>query len=374
MLSVVPPPLPIDIGGEHFDVGIRFRGRLTVLGLEATFAFAVVPGQAFLAHAELAPVNIGGILAITGPSAQGGPTMTLRAGAASAIQLGGRITLLGFVQEVLVELDQNGFEVHVHEHLGPAEVDLACEVSSEGARVEGEVKLLLNADIGPIRIPGVDIDMGTIHLADTGFVGRLRMEERNGTFSASISGSFELFGMTFTLPDIALAVPPGSIEDLLRAVLDGIRANAAAIFAAIFSNVDVWARMLLNGIIALVTSIALVLHDVFHQAVDKVVDTMKNLLERTEAEIIRDLKLIGVTPEDTARALAGVLTLPLQQAQQLVQDVLGVHIDHIDAHLDEHLDIHADVHVDIHTDIHIDHIDHHIDEHIDIHIDHIDLF
>lgn len=366
LLSVVPPPLPVDIGGEHFDVGLRFRGRLTVLGLEATFAFAVVPGEAFLAHAELAPVNIGGFLTITGPSAQGGPTITLRAGAASAIQLGGKITLLGFVQEVLADVDQNGFDFQLHEHLGPAEVDLACRVSSEGARVEGDVKLLLNADIGPIRIPGVDVDMGTIHLAETGFTGRLRMEERNGAFSAGISGSFELLGMTFTLPEIALAVPPGSIDDLLRAVIDGIRNNAAAIFAAIFSDVDVWARMILNGIIAAITSIALVLHDVFHQTVDKVVDTMKHLLERTEEEIIRDLKLIGVTPEDTARALAGVLTLPLQQAQQLVQDVLGVHIDHIDAHLDEHLDIHADVHVDVHTDIFVDHLDEHVDIHIDI--------
>lgn len=359
-LSVVPPPLPVTIGGETFEVGFFLRGTVVVAGLSGRCAIRVDPATGLEARAELARIDLLGLIVISGPSAGGGPVLTLRDRRSPFLELAGEASVLGLRQSVVAEVRADGFRFDLRNQLGIIDAALSAVVAEGSGSVEGSVRFGFSADIGPITVPGTNISMGTIHIGETGFEGRLRVSIGGGAARATLSGSFAVLGLTFSVPDFDLGVDLRTLEDLPRLLVAEIQRNAAQIFAAILSNADLWIQFLAGGVVAIVEGVARVLVDVFHRSVEAVALTLREL-GKTAEEIVRELSTVGVTPQGAVMVLVQIGELPIDVARGIVENVLGIPIPHVDVHVDHHFDIHADQHIDIPIHIDVGHADFHID-------------
>lgn len=393
-LSIVPPPLPVTIAGETFDVGFFFKGTVAVAGLSGRCAIRINPVTGLDARAELSRIDLLGLIVVSGPSEAGGPVLVLRDRQSPFLQLAGTVSIFGLTDSIVAEVRADGFDVTIQRSLGVVTADLSCSVGDGSAVVDGSVRAIFSADIGPITVPGTDISMGTIHIADTGFEGQLHAAVADGTVDATIAGRFAVLGMTFNV-DFRVDGELRTLEDLPRLLVAELQRNAAQIFAAVLSSVDAWVRFLEQKIVELAEGVARVLVDVFQQTVVAATEVMHRI-GRAPDEIVRELSNIGVSPANTALALVRIGLLPVEAATALVESVLGVDLPHIDLGAFPHIDIptpHFDVeppHVDIphieipdidfpHIDIPMIHIDvppPHIDiplPHIDIPLPHIDI-
>ncbi|MEA2491183.1 MAG: hypothetical protein QOH21_2975 [Acidobacteriota bacterium] len=365
-LSVVPPPLPVTIDGQTFDVGFFLKGTVSVGGLSGQCSIRVDPATGLEAHAELMRIDLLGLIVISGPSEGGGPTLTIRDRRSPFLELAGEVAVLGLRQSVLAEVRADGFQFDLRNRLGIVDTELACSVGDGTGMVEGTVRFGFSADIGPINVPGTNISMGTIHIGETGFEGRLGVTIGGGAIHATLSGSFSVLGFTFSVPDFDLGGELRSIEDLPRLLLAEIQRNAAQIFAAILSNADRWIQFLAAGVVVIVEGVAQVLFTIFHKTAEVVAVTLKEL-GRTAENIVRELSTIGVTPQGAVMVLVQIGELPIDVARRIVEDVLGVPIPHVDFHADHHFDIHADEHIDIPIHVDLPHVDFgHADVHFDI--------
>ncbi|HYK05824.1 MAG TPA: hypothetical protein VE974_29025 [Thermoanaerobaculia bacterium] len=364
-LSVVPPPLPVTIGGETFDVGFFLKGTVVVAGLSGRCSIRVDPITGFEAHAELSRIDLLGLIVISGPSAGGGPTLTLRDRRSPFLELAADVDVLGLRQAVVAEVRADGFRFDLRNNLGIVDAALSCTFENGAGSAEGSVHFGFSADVGPIHVPGTNISMGTIHIGETGFEGRLRIAIRGGAVEAMLGGSFSLLGLTFTVPEFGLDGDLRTLEDLLRLLIAEIQRNAAQIFAAILSNADRWIEFLVAGVVAIAEGVAKVLFEVFHKSAEIVAVTLKEL-GKTAEDIVRELSTIGVRPEGAVMVLVQIGELPIDIARGIVENVLGVQIPHVDFHADHHFDIHADEHLDIPIHIDVPHVDF---GHADIHFD-----
>jgi hypothetical protein len=387
-LSIVPPPLPVIIAGETFDVGFFLKGTLVVAGFTARCSLRIDPANGLDAQAELDRIDLLGVITLSGPSAGGGPLLRLRDRGTPNLELAADVSVLGLRQSLRAAVDTSRITFALHERLGIVDADVVCAIGDGAAHVEGSVRLQISADIGPIRVPGTDISLGSIRLADTGFEGHLVVDVGNGSARLAVGGSFSLLGQTFTLPEISVAAP-ASLTALPQILIDAIAANAAQIFAAILANADQWLALVAQQIIVAVENVANVLINVFQKPVDAVITSLQQL-GRTVDQIARELIQVGVRPEAVLQGLVLIGEAPVDLVRNTIEEILGTQLPHVDighfdvGHIDAgHIDLgHVDLghfdtgHIDLggqpHVDLgHVDvgHVDFgHVDVgHVDIH-------
>lgn len=252
--------------GTLAQPGLRFRGNLQVMDFAAHAAVSI-DSSGMMGEIMLSPVHLGDVLSITGAGqgvyryerdgkavmpaavpeknlpapervavvAPGGAVAQFRTQQSPWLYASIDVSLFGTVSEsieALVSAEGVHFKL-VFAITGAVSAELECTASKSGFKAHAQFGLHLKADLGPIRIAGVDL--GTIHL-DAGFDLEMTVEITAQRFLLQVSGDFEFEGARLTFPTLKIDLAPASLAELPERLIAHLGENLEEIFADLFAD------------------------------------------------------------------------------------------------------------------------------------------
>ncbi len=253
--------------GTVAQPGLRVSGNLELLGFSAHAALAIDQTSGIAGEFETSPVHFHNVLSVTGKGKgvylnqkngktlpvtiepnkdntgvsrvevvpPGGPVFIFRTLSSPYLQMSIKVSFLDLVSEEIEALVANDgiyfkFEYDLA-HLVKAEFDFT--LSESGFIAHSDFGLHLKADLGPIKILGVDF--GSIHL-DTGFDIRVYIRVDADQFKFCINGDFEFEGARLSFPEISLSFAPKSLSELPEIIIKQIEDHLEEIFRDLFDS------------------------------------------------------------------------------------------------------------------------------------------
>jgi hypothetical protein len=252
--------------GTVANPGLRFRGNVQILGFAAHAAVSI-DTSGLMGEVMLAPVHLGSIVSITGGGegvyryerdgrpvmpevrpdpkapaptrvavvAPGGAVAQFRTKQSPWLYASIDVSLFGIASEkieALVSAQGVHFKL-VYAITDAVSAELECNLDKSGFRAHAKFGLHLKADLGPIRILGVDL--GTIHL-DAGFDLEMTVEVSAQRFLLRVAGDFEFEGARLTFPTLSIDVAPSSLAELPEQLIRHLGENLEEIFADLFDE------------------------------------------------------------------------------------------------------------------------------------------
>ncbi len=268
-----PVPLP---DGTIAQPGLRFGGNLQILSFQAHAALAIDQTSGIAGEFEMSPVHFHNILSISGKGqgvylnkkngkvlpvkvkpdkdqtgvekveivAPGGPVFAFRTTQSPYLQVSIEVSFLDMLHEEIEALVQSdGIYFKLEYEIGSlARAEIDFTLTKAGFTAHSYFGLHLKADIGPIKILG--IDFGTIHL-DTGFDIELFVTASPEKFEFSVNGEFDFEGARLHFPELKLEFAPKSLEELPKLIIEHIIENADEIFKDLF---DAAGKLIKEGV------------------------------------------------------------------------------------------------------------------------------
>lgn len=244
--------------------GLRFRGNVQVLDFAAHAAVSI-DSSGMMGEVMMGPIHIGHVASITGGGEgvyrnqrdgkpvpltvlpekspapvervqlvpPGGPVVRLRTSQSPWLYASIHVTLFDALSEEIEALvsDQGVHFKLAYAITDAVKAELDCTVDRSGLAAHAEFGLHLKADLGPIRIAG--IDFGTIHL-DAGFDLTMTLEASAERFLLELTGDFGFEGARLTFPTLRIDVAPASLAELPQRLVRHLGENLEEVFADLF--------------------------------------------------------------------------------------------------------------------------------------------
>ena len=231
-----------------------FNANLDLWGFHAHANLMINATSGFTGDAYMDPININGVLALTGSGTgtpetytgavkvnPGGPVIHVSTHASPFLSIDWNLVLFNTIsQAVTAEVTKQGFAFDIAYKVGDVFAShLSCSLESR-THFQMSFSINLNLELGPFEILGADV--GKIYLVDVGFDAALDVNV-TPDFVLTIDGDFILGGAKQTMPQVRLAVAPESLEKLPQLVADKFAQEAETIFSGLFDS----ARHLIQG-------------------------------------------------------------------------------------------------------------------------------
>jgi hypothetical protein len=292
--------------GSFAPKGFSFSGDLQILSFAAYAELRISATAGVIGNAEMAPIDLGGILQITGDGhgvrrkfqqvggqwvpaknntivrsdpqlptrfhvvvPPGGPVVAFNAMHSPFLQVNWKITLFDVVrQTVAVTITTTALTfVLTYEVANIATFGLNCSLTdSAHFGAAANLTIEIKAAVGPIHV--LEYDVGTLNL-DAGIAATLDITLDPAGFNLELSGGFSFEGLTMTMPTVGVTVAPASLSDLWSMALRAIRQNADQVFADLFATATKWAGMIASGIVTGVTDMAHMLRHAYNVTADQ---------------------------------------------------------------------------------------------------------
>ena len=286
--------------GSVAQPGFGFSATLQILMFSAHADLQVSSSEGIHGHAEMAPIQIAGLLRIAGAGAgitrtyqqidgqwrertndsivrtlpapptrqdvvlaPGGPVLEFNCQQSPVIRGNWQVSLFDIEkQSVDATFSSSGCSFALSYDLaGIEKFQMSCALAdTDHLSATADCRFGLDASIGPIHVAGVSC--GTLHLVATIGAG-LALSLSPALFSLQITAGFDFEGLSFSVPRLTLNVAPASLAEMVPRVLQQIRENADALFAQLFNNVEKWAELIGQGIISGVLEMANLLKEVY---------------------------------------------------------------------------------------------------------------
>lgn len=325
-------PSATSIGGVHFrDEGVTIMGKLTAWGWSASAFINVDTFDGLTVRADMEPVNLFNVFAITGAQGDPAPVLRTRIGPdeTSGVYVSGRVNLLGLEKQLLIEADAQGMNFLFEERLGNILTNrLMCTFGNGNFAAKGSVDFKLNVII-PTKL-------GEIPLIDIGLNAEaiIRAGEIDGFFM-SLNGKFRFYGRMVTMPELKLSIAPRDFEAVYSAVIKQISNSALELFGPVFETLQQWANAVKNGVIKFGGEIADVALNVYQASKDEAVKAYKTLnrtandvakglndvYRASSAEVAKALKTARYAIDDVADALEDTFNLGANEAARILKQV-----------------------------------------------------
>lgn len=325
--------------GSIAQPGFGFSASIQIFNFGAHADLEVSVGNGVSGHAEMAPVNLKGLLVITGDGTgisrtyqqlngqwqlvnndsivrqkpvpptrkevivgPGGPIIEFNGLHSPFVHVNWQVTLFD-VQKIRtdVTISSSGFFFVLTYDLGEIErFNLNCTLKDrDHFNASANFHLGVDTRIGPIRVLG--IDCGTLHLAvriDTG----MNVALDPSLFRMGINGSFNFEGLGFSIPTVSLSVAPSSLKELPGKIIQQIKDHADQMFAALFADVQKWAEMIGRGLVA-VADMANALKNAYNKTAQEAAQLMK-VANQAAGTVASGLKTAyGLTADAAASAM-----------------------------------------------------------------------
>lgn len=245
--------------------GLRYRGTLQVFGTAAHAAISI-DSSGLSGEIMLSPLHLGSVLSVTGagqgvyrnevggkavpvtvgPSktgdaqrvqlvAPGGPVVQFRTRQSPYLYASIDVSLFGAASagvEAVVSDEGVHFKVVVA-ITDAVSAEVECTTSKSGFAASARFGLHLKAELGPVRIAGVDL--GTIDL-DAGFDLEMGVQATADDFTLHLGGDFDFEGARLSFPTLTLDVAPASLAELPARLIRHLEENVETIFADLFNE------------------------------------------------------------------------------------------------------------------------------------------
>jgi hypothetical protein len=260
--------------GSIAQPGLSYSGNLKVLNFEAHAALAIDQDSGICGEFEMSPIDFQNILAISGTGkgvsvdkkdgeiihynklpdksktlpdqeqtgiekvqlvAPGGPTIKFQTVQSPFLKMSISLSFLDVLDqeiEALVAEDEITFMLK-YEIGDLVHADLNFALNTTGFSLHSKFGMHLKADIGPIKLLGVDF--GSIHV-DTGFDLVLDVSAYNDNFELKLSGEFDFEGARLHFPEIVISFALKSLTELPGIIIEHLIENAGEIFAALLED------------------------------------------------------------------------------------------------------------------------------------------
>lgn len=321
--------------GSIAQPGLRFGGNLQLLDFTAHAALAIDQTNGISGDFETSPIHIGNVLSVTGHGEgiylklkdgkplplrvrpednsdietlevvpPGGPVFAFRTTQSPYLQMSLKVSFLGLLNEEVEALVSNdGIMFALDYDLGhTVQAHLDFTLNKTGFQAHSQFGIHLKADLGPIRILGVDF--GTIHL-DTGFDISMSIEASLEHFELKLNGEFDFEGARLSFPEIHLAFAPRSLAELPGIILNWIKDHVGEIFKDLF---DAAGHLLKEG-----------LQEVEHLA-EEAGKEIAHLATEAEHEAERVISDAVKAVEHTAEEAAEEVIKIEQEAEKILTD------------------------------------------------------
>jgi hypothetical protein len=340
--------------GSVATPGFGFSANVQILTFGAHAELEVSIAQGIFGHAEMSPIDLRGVLQVSGDGKgivrtyeqvggqwaevtnnaivrrlppppirretivpPGGPIIEFNALRSPFVHVNWRITLFDLVRETVdVTISSNGFTFALSYSVANiARFDLHCLLAGAD-HFTGSASLAIHLDamIGPIHYLGVDV--GSLHLI-TSLNAVLGVTLDPSRFNLSLAGGFSFEGLTLTMPSVDVGVAPRSLAELPNIALQAIRGAADQIFASLFANAAKWADMIGRGIVSGVADMAGPLKNAYKvsadeaarlmrvgkQSADAVAAGLKTAYNETAQAAAASMKAVGFSADEVASGL-----------------------------------------------------------------------
>ena len=348
--------------GTIAQPGLRFGGNLEVLGFAAHARLAIDQSSGIVGEFETSPIHFHNVLSVTGkgqgvylnqkggktlpvtikPESDtnaitrvevvppGGPVFALRTAQSPYLQMSIKVSFLDLLSEELEALVANDGIYFKLEYdiakLVRAEIDVT--LNKTGFVAHSLFGLHLKADIGPIKILG--IDFGSIHL-DTGFDIELFIRADADEFEFRVNGEFEFEGARLSFPEIHLAFAPKSLAELPEMIIQQVIDHAEDIFKDLF---DAAAELVKEGIKEVehlaeeaAEEVSKLANEAEHEA-EKLINDAEQAVEHSVEEAAEAIKAIDKEAEKILTDAAEEVEHLAEEAVQEVEKI-GTEIAHV---------------------------------------------
>lgn len=335
--SEMPVVLP---DGTVAKPGFGFSAAIDILSFGA-FAELEVGDEGLHGMAEMAPINLMGVLQVTGDGkgmyrsyeevdgvwkqvdndsvirsiparptrrdaivAAGGPVIQFNSVSSPFVHISCEVSLFDKLREsVEVTVASSGLTFALsYDIAGIEKFDMHCTLSADKFEADARFGFHLDASIGPIRVAG--IDMGSIHLS-AGFDAAIKVAIDGSRFALELGGGFSFSGIGLTLPTLTINVPFASLGSLPGYAIAQIQQFADEIFASVLSDVGRYAQMIADGIVTGVTDLAATLKSAFNVTAEEAAKLMKLANQSAEAVAAGLRNAYGETAEAAATMIRG---------------------------------------------------------------------
>jgi len=328
--------------GTMAQPGFGFTAAVQILSVKGYASMQMNLDRGIEGYAELSPINIKGILKISGdgkgmtetyqkvdgqwvkadnqaivpakPAPQtkqvvivppGGPVLQVSCVSSPFLHVSWKVTLFNALsQQVQATVDTTGFSfLIVYSIAKIGQLKIGCVLKNwtnfSGA---ASFKVALNEQIGPIKILGVNC--GTIHL-NVGMSAGMAITLNPNIFSMAMTGSFTFQSLSLTMPKLTVSVAPKSLVGLPEMIVKQIGSNASKIFSAIFKDADKWAKMASMGLITGYEDTATVFKVAFKKTAQDAAKLMKGMSKGAEEVAVGLKSVYKLTSKGAAQALKG---------------------------------------------------------------------
>jgi len=283
--------------GSMSKGGYAFSGYMDLFGL-TFFTDIEIDMQKFTGIATMAPLNLGGILKLSGDGkevtrkvdangtiiknnvvpktdaerkavknattktliAAGGPEMNISTLGSPYFTLDAQASILGLInQKIDARIDNGGIRFEL-DYGTVITSKMQCQLKTSGSFTGSFC-------YGPdLRIP-LPEPLGHIHLVDT-INAAIGLTVSKSAIDFSVSGGFDFEGISMNLGTLNLDVNISGISDVITACGNHIIDDAASIFAALLKDIGKWAELAFKGIVSGVENIASGLQSYFKQSIN----------------------------------------------------------------------------------------------------------
>lgn len=318
--------------------GIGFSGQIKFFGFGAYGAFNMKVDKGIDGHAEIAPINLGNVLKVTGggkglkrtyeklPSGDwklvknnakpkpgtrtisrtivqpGGAILQFNALKSPFLYMNWKISLFDLInQEVEAEITTKGITFHLMYAISNTlQFQITCTLSNWSS-LAASASLSINLDM---TIPGFKVNgvvIGDIKLKSKVSI-TLSLSLSTSQFHLGLAGTFTFQKKGFSI-NVNLNVAPSDLKNIPKWIKDEIIEQAEELFADLFDEVDEFVNMVKDGILDTGGKTLDGLSKAYNLTADQFADTAKKLGHTTE-EVGRYMKDgLGYTAEAVSSSL-----------------------------------------------------------------------
>ncbi len=328
--------------GSIGQPGFGFSGSIQIFDFGAHADLEVGVTTGIHGDAEMSPVNLKGVLEISGdgkgisrtyqqlngqwtlvannsivrqkpvpPTRQevivppGGPVIQFNSSSSPFVHVNWLVTLFDVVKtRTEVTISSSGFAfLLTYDVVGIEHFSLNCTLKDRDHFSASAIfHLGVDERVGPIRVAG--IDCGSLHLVvriDAGMSITLDPT----LFAMGINGSFNFEGLAFSIPTVNVSVAPSSLKELPAKIAQQIKDHADQLFAALFADAKKWAEMIGRGVVVGVTDMSNALKNAYHKTAQEAAQLMKAANQAANTVAAGLKTTYGLTADAAASAMKG---------------------------------------------------------------------
>jgi len=327
--------------------GFGFSAQLKIFDFGLYGMFKISATEGIQGHAEMSPIDLKGILSISGdgkgiyetmiekngtwvraqnteinrdedlPTKQvavvqpGGPVISVTTSGSPFFHANWSITLFDAIRQsvdVTVGIDGASFALE-YNLANIAAYSLSCTVK-DWTSFSGSASYSFGIDtqIGPFRVLGINV--GTLNL-DISLATTMSITISPSVFSMSLTGAFSFMGIGFDMPTLYVSVAPSSLAAIPGMVIDHIKDEAKTLFKALFDSMDQWGNMVAQGLVEGYEAVENVLKNAYNATAKEAAKIMSDIGDAAE-DVAKALKSVGYLAEDVAGGLEDAFNLGQQ--------------------------------------------------------------